>query len=87
MTGGGSKSPGIQQVIADVFQAKVELISITDSAALGAAMRAANSAGNISWDDLNQAFTVAIKSVDPQTENSDVYNQAVINFAEFEKNN
>jgi len=84
MTGGGSKSPGICQVIADVFQATVELISITDSAALGAAMRAANAAGNISWDNLNNTFTFANKSVSPRLENAEIYKNAVLEFAELE---
>ena len=84
MTGGGSRSPGICQVIADVFQANVELISITDSAALGAAMRAANAAGDIAWEDLNKTFTLANKSVPPRIENAEIYKNAVLEFAELE---
>ncbi len=45
ITGGASKSLGIAQIIADVFQANVEKISIADSAALGTAIMAANAVG------------------------------------------
>jgi len=40
VTGGGSKSAGIRQTISRVFNAPVEQIETTSSAALGAAMRA-----------------------------------------------
>ena len=85
LTGGGSKSPGIQQVIADVFQARVELISISDSAALGAAMRAANAAGSIPWESLYQQFARAITTVWPNPEAADLYNRAVLQYAELER--
>ncbi|MCX7712511.1 MAG: FGGY-family carbohydrate kinase [Chthoniobacterales bacterium] len=42
LTGGASRSDGIAQVVADVFQAKVRRLSVSDSAALGAAMLAAS---------------------------------------------
>lgn len=44
VTGGASKSVGIRQTLADVFQAKVERIALENSAALGSAMLAASSA-------------------------------------------
>jgi xylulokinase len=40
VTGGGANSPGIRQVLADVFGARIERLSIGNSAALGAAMMA-----------------------------------------------
>jgi len=45
VTGGASKSPGIRQTLADVFQARVESIAVADSAALGGAMLAAHADG------------------------------------------
>ncbi|HBM85526.1 MAG TPA: carbohydrate kinase, partial [Opitutae bacterium] len=46
LTGGASKNDAIAQVIADVFQAKVQRLAESSSVALGAAMRAAtNSLG------------------------------------------
>ncbi len=41
LTGGASKSSAIAQVVADVFQARVIRIAVSESVALGAAMRAA----------------------------------------------
>lgn len=45
VTGGASRSPGIRQTLADVFQARVESIAVADSAALGSAMLAAYADG------------------------------------------
>ncbi len=45
VTGGASKSLGIRQTLADVFQARVESIAVADSAALGGAMLAAHADG------------------------------------------
>ncbi|MEN8791301.1 MAG: xylulokinase [Lentimonas sp.] len=42
LTGGASKNDPIAQVVADVFQAKVQRLAVTGSVGLGAAMRAAN---------------------------------------------
>lgn len=42
LTGGASKNDAIAQVVADVFQAKVQRLAVSGSVGLGAAMRAAN---------------------------------------------
>jgi xylulokinase len=41
LTGGASKNDAIAQVIADIFQAKVQRLAVSGSVGLGAAMRAA----------------------------------------------
>lgn len=46
LTGGASKNQGIAQVYADVFGVPVSRLSVPNSAALGAAMRAALAAGS-----------------------------------------
>lgn len=46
LTGGASKNNGIAQLVADVFQAPVERLEVSNSAALGAALIAAAAAGN-----------------------------------------
>jgi sugar (pentulose or hexulose) kinase len=56
LTGGASRNPGIQQVIADVFQTPVRVLSIANASALGGALRAAHAAGSLSWEDLFAAF-------------------------------
>ncbi len=46
LTGGASKNDGIAQLVADVFQAPVERLDVSNSAALGAALIAASAAGH-----------------------------------------
>lgn len=50
LTGGASRNDGIAQVVADVFAAPVERLSIANSAALGAAILAAATAGHAMTD-------------------------------------
>ncbi len=45
LTGGASKNDGIAQLVADVFQAPVERLDVSNSAALGAALIAASASG------------------------------------------
>jgi xylulokinase len=56
LTGGASRNPGIQRVIADVFQTPVRVLAIANASALGGALRAAHAVGNLSWADLFAAF-------------------------------
>ena len=56
LTGGASKNTGIAQTVADVFGVPVSRLSVPGSAALGAAMRAANAVCGISVDSLEAAF-------------------------------
>lgn len=55
LTGGASRNDGIAQIAADVFQAPVERLDISNSAALGAAIIAAI-AGGCCAGELQQAF-------------------------------
>lgn len=57
VTGGASQNPGIRQVLADVFQAELQSLTVTNSAALGAALRAANAVGQHDWADLFATFS------------------------------
>jgi xylulokinase len=63
VTGGASKNRGILQVIADVFDARIETLSVSNSAALGAALRAAHAGTGLSWAELYGRFVVADSSV------------------------
>lgn len=56
LTGGASENPAIAQVFADVFGAPVLRLAVSDSAALGAALRAAHAACRVSLPDLEAAF-------------------------------
>jgi xylulokinase len=58
LTGGASENSAIAQVFADVFNVPVQRIKISDSAALGAAMRAAHSGLGITLPRLEAQFCV-----------------------------
>jgi xylulokinase len=56
LTGGASENPAVAQVFADVFGAPVLRLAVSDSAALGAALRAAHAACGAKMADLEKAF-------------------------------
>lgn len=55
-TGGASRNRGILQVFADVFGARVQTIDVSNSAALGAALRAAHACTDVDWPELFANF-------------------------------
>ncbi|OGV67474.1 MAG: hypothetical protein A3K18_29130 [Lentisphaerae bacterium RIFOXYA12_64_32] len=87
VTGGGSASTGICQVLADVFNARVERLDVGKSAALGAAMRAAHAAGNLSWEELTAKFSCPAPGMDvvPQPRDVATYETVAADFAAFMK--
>jgi xylulokinase len=85
VTGGASKSRGICQIIADVFQARVEKISVADSATLGAAIRAACTMLYFKRDEISAKFAVASEVIDPDKATAGIYDNMLAKFAEFEK--
>lgn len=56
LTGGASKNDAIAQVIADIFQAKVQRLSVSGSVGLGAAMRAGSNSLGKAIADLESTF-------------------------------
>jgi sugar (pentulose or hexulose) kinase len=56
VTGGASRNPGIRRVLADVFQARIVPLRVSNSSALGGALRAAQAVGGIGWPDLFARF-------------------------------
>jgi xylulokinase len=85
LTGGASKSAGICRVFADVFNADVYRLEVSNSAALGAAMRAANAAENIPWKELTDAFCApAGAPVHPIAENVGAYDELATAYTELE---
>lgn len=56
LTGGASRNDAIAQVVADVFQCQVERLTVSNSVALGSAMRAASVAGVADLPKLEAAF-------------------------------
>jgi xylulokinase len=65
LTGGASRSKGIRQTLADIFQARVENIAVADSAALGGALLAAKADG-CSLERLAQTFCPAVETCEPR---------------------
>ena len=49
VTGGASKNPGILRVLADVFQAEIVPLRVSNSSALGGALRAAQAVEGRPW--------------------------------------
>ena len=74
ITGGGANSPGIRQVLADVFGARIERLTIGNSAALGAALMAGAAMGE-SMAELVATFSTvdADSATDPDPNATVVY--------------
>ncbi len=70
LTGGASKNNAIAQVIADIFQAKVQRLAVSGSVGLGAAMRAASNSLGPNISDLENTFCQpeAGSTIEPQTD-------------------
>ncbi len=56
LTGGASKNDALAQVVADIFQAKVQRLAVSGSVGLGAAMRAAANSGENELNELEATF-------------------------------
>ena len=76
ITGGASENDGIAQIVADVFGKKVRRLSVSGSAGLGAAIRAACSKG-LDLNHLEKVFSGPEKGRDvrPHLENTLIYNK------------
>ena len=85
VTGGASKSNGFVQTIANIFQTNVERISIPDSAALGAAIRAANAVGSLSFTELYDHFTKPTECFVPDRNLKPLYENLLQQFKALEK--
>jgi len=84
VTGGASQSAGILQTLADVFHATVETISTADSAALGAAMIAANAAGGIPYEKVAASFCPPTRTIFPRADAARVYSECLPAFRHWE---
>ena len=72
VTGGASRSLGIRQTLADLFQARVESISVADSAALGGALLAAAADGQ-ALAPLMRVFAPVTDTVEPRPDAQAAY--------------
>ena len=81
LTGGASKNDGIAQLVADIFQAPVERLDVSNSAALGAALVAAAADGH-DLPALQETFCKAApgSSLQPDPSLANVYDEALGRF-------
>ena len=81
-TGGASVNASILQVMANVFQCPVSRIEIAESAALGAALRAAHAHDpKIPW----ASFAKVASPIKPDPKAKSIYDQLAVQYAEFEQ--
>jgi xylulokinase len=82
VTGGASRNPGILRVLADVFQAVIMPLAVSNSSALGGALRAAQAVGGTSWDDLFARFAPPERKmrVEPNPGTQSVYKEMAAQF-------
>jgi xylulokinase len=85
VTGGASNCAPFLQILADVFQAQIEKIAITDSAGLGAALRAANAITRVPFSKLFEKFTAAKKVISSNPDNATIYDNALKRYTELEQ--
>jgi xylulokinase len=83
LTGGASKNDAIAQIVADIFQAKVERLATSSSVALGAAFRAVVNTLGIKIDYLENTFCQpeANSRIEPKVAQG-VYTKSLENFVE-----
>ena len=81
LTGGASQNNGIARMVANVFQAPVERLSTSNSAALGAALRAAHACGH-DLPALQAVFCApaANSRIEPDPALATTYDQALAGF-------
>lgn len=87
VTGGASQNRSILQVMADVFQCPVDVLEISNGAALGAALRALQASEQCSWDAAVADFTAVDerRRVMPRTACADVYASLAAQYAAAER--
>ena len=77
VTGGASRNKGLLRVLADVFQAVIMPLAVSNSSALGGALRAAQAVGGLAWDDLFVRFAPPERDlrVEPNPTTQSVYKE------------
>ena len=80
LTGGASVSPLLRQLAADIFQVPVMTGESAEAAALGAAMRAAESAGGFSFAFLTERYCKVSDTVYPDRSKAEIYHAALEKF-------
>lgn len=84
LTGGASACKGFRQIIADVFQADVETILVSNSAGLGAALIVANVVGKYPFNQLFEQFCGTVETTKPNPAMKEYYDTALIEYKKLE---
>jgi xylulokinase len=85
-TGGGSENFEILQIMADVFNADVYRFDATDSAALGAALRALHADTDLAWHRVIEGFAEPVPSpARPDGRSVGIYRELTARYATLEK--
>jgi len=82
VTGGASQNREILRIMSDVFGSTVKAYRVTNSAALGAAIRAAHAylhrhGQKVNWDELVDRFVIAEFEVEPVRKNNAIYRELI----------
>ena len=85
LTGGGSKSDAICRIAANVFDAEVERIQVSNSAGLGGAMMAAGTIGKVPLKELAEIFCKGETAALPDASAVEIYREKLEEYREFEK--
>lgn len=84
VTGGASRNKGLLRVLADVFQAVIMPLAVSNSSALGGALRAAQAVGGNAWDELFTRFAPPDREmrVEPNPATQSIYKDMAAQFQE-----
>ncbi|MBN1607288.1 MAG: hypothetical protein JW940_11690 [Polyangiaceae bacterium] len=84
VTGGASKNRGLLRVLADVLQATIMPLSVSNSSALGGALRAAQAVEGSAWQDLYARFCPPDRelAVEPDPQARPIYEELTARFEE-----
>ena len=89
-TGGASANQEILQIAANIFNAKINILDITNSAAIGAAIRAIksffdNKGVSVTWEELIESILKKKKTLLPQEATKELYNDMLSLYHEYEE--
>ncbi len=86
-TGGASQNAAILQIMADVFQCPVDVLEISNGAALGAGLRAIQAIKNCDWQTSVAPYTQVQASLrkEPRKQFATVYNNMLVAYTEAEQ--
>ena len=82
VTGGASRNRGLLRVLADVFQASIMPLPVSNASALGGALRAAQAVEGCAWQDLYARFAPPDRelAVEPDASAKPVYQKLAATF-------